>query len=174
MTSSLIHQSDLTWQDGGIPHSAISRMESFFNAWKGTPYKHAARTCQMGTDCVQLGAAFMDFMFRSEVPMVLPSLSPDAGHNNYRGVWPIVTTLRSEYGGADIVRNNTLQRGDFIITRSIEPTEDATTNPGHLMIVGSKKWHIWHTTKNIGVHRTSIDNHRGILRIYRFRKKSTW
>lgn len=149
------------------------RMTNFYDLWKGTPYMPGVQVRGVGVDCAQLVPAFLDHMFRRATKTEIPRMSGDVGLHNHRAAWGTVKAVRLGYPSC-VLRDNTIEPGDIIITRSTADWEGPARH-GHAMIAMPEHGTALHSIPLAGVTVTSLSVTRGgIVRIYRLKEKHTW
>lgn len=157
------------WLEG----KCCTRLNEVLARWIKTPYHAGQRARGIGVDCVQLGPAIFDELYQVTTPTIVPRLVGDIALHNVRGSWPTLKALKNGWHGFTIVRDNTIQPGDWISTRA----EDGAEAPGrqaHLMIASGTPWKAIHAIPRVGVRWTTFERTRGILRIYRPNRKDLW
>jgi len=166
-------KSDATLRWFSIDRLSCEALEGVLRSWEGTPYHEGQRARKVGVDCVQLILGTYDILYRVESPSRIPRVQVDAALHSPRVALAAILRMRSLWHGADVVRDGTVRPGDIVVTRA-EAQPGAPRRPAHAMIAGVRPWTAWHAIPRAGVVQTSIERTRGIVRIYRPRKKDLW
>jgi hypothetical protein len=156
-----------------LPAEIEKRINIFADYWRGTPYMPGVRVKGVGVDCAQLVPSFLDFMYQNEGETPIPRMSGDVGVHNHRAAWGTVKAVRLGYPSF-VVRDNTIEPGDIIITRSTADWEGPARH-GHAMIAMPMHGTALHAIPLGGVTVTSLAVTRGgIVRVYRLKEKHRW
>jgi len=148
------------------------RIDKVLGGWVDTPYQEGQRAKRIGVNCTQLGAAVLDELFR--VPRgttFVPRLPADIAIHDARGGWPTVRALRTAHYLMLMVRDDTIEPGDFVVTAA--EAAPAPSRQAHLMIAGGTPWRAVHAVRPCVVW-TTLAHTRGILRVYRPQRKDLW
>ncbi len=144
------------------------RFAGILESWRGTPYMAGSR-CKGrlgGVDCVRFDTGCLDELYRRE--RVAPELLPqDAALHDRDGAFRVMRALRRLYAPNRIVTDFSLEPGDLVVTG------DLGAGPGHGMIVGAERNHVWEATGS-GVHRTGAGMLRVVHRVYRQGDRHLW
>jgi hypothetical protein len=149
------------------------RLRRVLDGWLGTRYGEGQRAKRIQVDCVQFVAGVLDELFAVKTPTFVPRLRADIALHSPERAYPTIKAFREAHYGMDEVEDGTVQPGDIIVTRA-EHQEDAKERDAHVMIAGAERWTAYHAIPRVGVVKTTIACTRGILRVYRPRRKDLW
>lgn len=144
------------------------RLVAILRSWRRTPYSQGARMRgpQGGVDCVRFVSAVLDELYGFERAHV-DLLPQDGAMHDRRGAFRTMRALRRMYAPNRIVTDWTIEPGDVVVTG------DLGAGPGHGMIVGAERNHVWEATSS-GVHRTGVGILRAVHRVYRQGDRHLW
>lgn len=154
-------------------HESDLRMERFAHLWAGTPYMSGSQVRGVGTDCMGLVLAFLDYMAQRDVPTPLICVPKDCGLHFAPLVWPAVRNIMRSFPSHQI-GDGSIRPGDVLILRSSHMWVSGNRFPGHCAIVMPKKGTVLHADQESGVCISSIQCFRGILRTYRAKGGDGW
>lgn len=149
------------------------RIDKVLRGWLGTRYGEGQRAKRIQVDCVQFVAGALDELFAVKAPTFVPRLRADVAMHAVRKGFPTILAMKKGWHTLDLVHDDTVQPGDVIVTRA-EYQSDAENRLAHVMIAAGERWTAYHAIPRVGVVRTTIANTRGILRVYRPRRKDLW
>lgn len=145
------------------------RLDRILRDWAGTPYVEGMQGEGQGVDCVRFVYAVLDELhgFERKDPWTLPQ---DSAMHNREGAFRTMRGICERYPH-ERVMDGTLEPTDVIVTGP------KGGGPGHALIVGPRRWELWHATLT-DVHRTGkgfLDNPENeLFRIYRMTSKEQW
>lgn len=162
---------EIRWM--GNDRKLNARLRQVLDSWLNTKYKPGQRAKRIAVDCTQFGAAVLDELFRATKPTFVPRFDGTIALHNMRKAYPTMKAIRRMHFGMDIVRNNIVMPGDFLVTRA-EHQAEAAPIQAHVMIAGPDPNTAYHAIPHAGVCKTTLAATRGIVRIYRPRRKDLW
>jgi len=166
-----IEWNDLDIQNQHKKQFILSKLNSCFDAWEGTPYMSGNQCIGSGVDCVRWVTAVLDMMYDRE-PTDIKTLPSDASFHTKRGAMKAMITIKRLYPHCKVVKGKPLQPGDLVI---VGPPGGG---PGHAMLVGTEPNTLWHCTPNSGVVKTGwalAVSQQHIYRVYRAKdRKKLW
>lgn len=152
--------------------SVGDRLIQVVSMWDKTPYQPGQRAKKIGVDCVRFVSCVLDELYNVEVPTSVPRMQVDAALHSMAVSSKVIRLLRKSWEGSDVVRDGTIQPGDVIVTRA--ESGNSPARPAHVMIALVEPFTAAHAIPGVGVVVGSVQNTRGIVRVYRLRGKASW
>jgi len=146
-----------------------AQLQEILERWEGTPYVEGMQGEGQGVDCVRFVYAALDERrgFERRDPTTLPQ---DSAMHNAKGAFRVMRGMCERYPHVRVL-DGSLEPSDVVV---MGPSDGG---PGHAMIVGPKRWQIWHSTE-LHVHYTGrsylLSKGRKVFRVYRMTSKEKW
>lgn len=149
------------------------RVDEILTSWSGTPYMalQARKGRGGGIDCVRFVCCAADELYGfSRGPV--ESLPPDQALHDRKGAIEAMRAICRRYEPLDDATESAyIEPGDIFVVGPIGG------GPGHAMIVGGYRGHIWECLQDGGVRRSGmplLGEHTELFRIYRVKDKHLW
>ncbi len=135
-------------------------LDDALKRWEGTPYRADQQSPGSGVDCVRFVCGVLDELFGLETDA--RTLPQDVALHQPRMARAAMKRIMSLYSPFETVSGLYLVGGDVLVVG------ERDGGPGHVMIVGSEPWTIWHATRPC-VQKTgfSLPETQKVFKIYR-------
>lgn len=169
---------NMVWSDSikGIPKNSEKllkrKLSNILESWRGTRYGQGMQAKGVAVDCVRFVFAVMDEMYGRPYAPTYKIPQDTAFHNPKKSVLAMNKLLET-YDCHRLAPYYPVEPGDILVTGA------KGKGPGHAMIIGPKKNHIWHMDTHF-VSRTGPLFTSGssslyyLYRIYRIKDKYLW
>lgn len=147
------------------------RVHKIASSWENTKYMPLQSRKGGGVDCIRFVCGVADELYGySRGPAI--TLPPDQSLHDREGAIAAMKALCRRYEPlADVTSDPFIEPGDIIVVGPVGG------GPGHAMIVGGYRGHVWECLQEQGVQRSGMPAFGDILelfRIYRVLDKHKW
>lgn len=147
------------------------RVHQIASSWERTPYMALQSNKGGGVDCIRFVCGVADELYGySRGPAI--TLPPDQALHDREGAIAAMKALCRRYEPLDDATEDPfIEPGDIIVVGPMGG------GPGHAMIVGGHRGHVWECLQPLGVQRSGmplLGESLELFRIYRVRDKHKW
>jgi hypothetical protein len=141
----------LQWANSGLLPQIQAAFASELARWEGTPYRDQQPVPgpDGGVSCLGFVCAVLDGLYGRPCETII-GLPPDIGLHDPEAAKRAMRFMLTRYP-LQRVEGTGIEPGDVLVVG-----HGRTCAPGHVMLVGSRKNALWHSTEEIGVHYTGL------------------